>query len=146
VSHKTLTIKRIFAAPIEQVYAAWTEPAHFAQWYGGKDATVPLETLSMDVRKGGKWHAVMHLPNDLTMDWSGEYTEVDPPTRLAFTMTDDPTTSAVEPIMLEFAAVDSGTEMTLVQHGTEDFSEEMYQMTIAGYGQYFDALEKSLRA
>jgi uncharacterized protein YndB with AHSA1/START domain len=55
----------------------------------------------MDVRVGGKWNAVMHVPDGNTIHWVGEYTEVDPPRRLAFTMTDEPSQPAGEPITVD---------------------------------------------
>jgi uncharacterized protein YndB with AHSA1/START domain len=140
-----LTITRTFAAPPELVYAAWTQPEHFSVWFGTEDVDVPLDTLSMDVRVGGRWNAVMHLPDGNTIHWVGEYTEVDPPKRLAFTMTDEPSQPAGEPVTVDLAEVDGGTEMTLKQarHGMTD---EQLELTVMGYNGFFDAMEKLLTA
>jgi uncharacterized protein YndB with AHSA1/START domain len=140
-----LTITRTFAAPRELVYAAWTRPEHFSVWFGTEAVDVPLDTLSMDVRVGGRWQAVMHLPDGNTIDWAGEYTEVDPPQRLAFTMTDNPSSPAREPVTVVLAEVDGGTEMTLTQTGG-NLTEEQYAQTVIGYNGFFDAMEKLLAA
>lgn len=140
-----LTITRTFAAPPELVYEAWTRPEHFSVWFGTEDVDVPLDSLSMDVRVGGSWTAVMLLPDGNRINWAGEYTEVDPPRRLALTMTDDPSQPAGDPITVDFRAVDGGTEMTLVQprHGMTD---EQLEQTVLGYNGFFDAMEKLLAA
>ena len=54
-----ITMKRVFDAPREHVWKEWTEPERFADWFGGPESEVPLSTLSMDVRPGGKWRATM---------------------------------------------------------------------------------------
>lgn len=139
----TFTITRTFPATCEQVYALWTQPEHFAVWFGTDAVDVPLDTLSLDVRVGGAWSAVMHLPDGNTIDWVGEYTEVDPPERLAFTMTDQPAEPAGDPVIVTFAEVDGATEMTLTQprHG---FSDEQVEATVAGYNSFFDVMERQL--
>src|SRR3954471_12729193 len=82
-----LTITRVFDAPRQLVWDAWTRPEHFAQWFGGKDAEVPAETLSFDVRPGGRWNAVMHTQG-MEIPWLGQFLEVAPPARLVLTMED----------------------------------------------------------
>ena len=44
-----INIVREFDAPRELVWRAWTEPEQFADWFGGKDAEIPMSTVSMDV-------------------------------------------------------------------------------------------------
>jgi uncharacterized protein YndB with AHSA1/START domain len=138
-----LTITRTFAAPRELVYEAWTRPEHFAVWFGSAAIEVPLDTVSMDVRVGGEWKAVMLLPDGKRINWIGEYIEVDPPARLAFTMTDDPANPTRVPVVVTLDEVDGGTEMTLVQTGS-GFTAEQQAMTIAGYNSFFDDMEKVL--
>jgi uncharacterized protein YndB with AHSA1/START domain len=140
-----LTITRTFAASRALVYAAWTRPEHFSVWFGTEAVDVPLDTLSMDMRVGGGWNAVMHLPDGGKIHWVGEYTEVDPPARLAFTMTDDPSNPSREPVTVVLAEVDGGTEMTLTQTGGH-LTEEQYAQTVIGYNGFFDAMEKLLAA
>ena len=71
-----LTITRTFAASRELVYAAWTRPEHFSVWFGTEAVDVPLDTLSMDVRVGGAWTAVMHLPDGNAIHWVDGGTEM----------------------------------------------------------------------
>ncbi len=136
-----IVVTRLFAATPELVFAAWTVPEHFAEWFGTSDVLV--DSVTMDVRVGGAWTATMHLPDGNQIDWAGEYTEVDPPSRLAFTMTDTPADDAREPVLIEISAVDDGSRMTLFQ-AAEDFGDEQIAATVAGYHLFFDDLEKVL--
>jgi uncharacterized protein YndB with AHSA1/START domain len=138
-----LIIRRTFAAPRDLVFALWTQPEHFSVWFGTEAVRVPLDTLSLDVRVGGEWKAVMHLPDGGTIDWHGEYTDVDPPARLAFTMSDDPASDASVPVTVVFAEVDGGTQMTLTQP-RGDFTDDQVAQTIAGYNAFFDDMERLL--
>jgi uncharacterized protein YndB with AHSA1/START domain len=78
-----------FEAPREDVWREWTEPERFADWYGGPTGRVPLDTVSMDVRPGGKWSLVMYAQRG-EIHWDGEYVEVKEPERLVFTVSDQP--------------------------------------------------------
>lgn len=138
-------VTRTFSAPRELVYEAWTKPEHFSVWFGTDAVDVPLDTLALDVRVGGAWKATMNLPDGNQIHWAGQYTEVDPPERLSFTMTDDPANPSDVPIVVEFKEVSGGTEMTLTQLAG-DFTQEQVDATIMGYNGFFDAMEKVLAA
>lgn len=140
---EALTVTRTFAAPRELVYSAWTEPEHFSVWFGTEAVEVPLDTISLDVRVGGAWKADMNLPDGHTIHWIGEYTEVDPPQRLSFTITDNPSDPAREPVTLVFTEVDGGTEMTLTQ-AAAGFDDEQRAQLANGYNGFFDSMEKLL--
>ena len=111
----TFTITRTLAAAPDLVWEAWTKPEHFAIWFGSDAIEVPLDTVTLDVRVGGKLSAVMLIPDGTRIDWTGEYTEVDRPNRLAFTLSDDPGQPAGVPIVATFTAVDGGTEVSITQ-------------------------------
>src|SRR4051812_49989314 len=86
-----LTITRVFEAPRELVWREWTEPERFADWYGGPEGVIPLDTVEMDVRPGGTWRATMYFgPDRREIRWSGEDREVEPPHRLLVPPPDRP--------------------------------------------------------
>lgn len=83
---KDLQIERTFNAPIDLIWAMWTEPEHFANWYGPMGAKIP--TADMDVRVGGRRHITMAMETPrgpVQMFFAGKYVEVDPKTRLVYT-------------------------------------------------------------
>jgi uncharacterized protein YndB with AHSA1/START domain len=135
------TVTRTLAAPREIVFDALTKPEHFAVWFGTAEVEVPQDTLSMDVRPGGAFRAVMHLPDGNLINWAGTYIEVDPPARVAMTLTDQPGDDAGLPVIFDLEAVDGGTQLT-VRQDRSDFSDEQVAATIAGYNAFIDDLEK----
>jgi uncharacterized protein YndB with AHSA1/START domain len=138
-----IRITRTFDAPRELAWSAWTTPEQFAAWFGGDAVTVPADSVSMDVRVGGSWTADMQLPDGTVIHWAGEYTEVEPPARLALTMTDDPARPAREPVTVTFTDVEGRTEMTMTQSG-ENLPPEQHEATKAGWNGFFDVLERML--
>lgn len=58
---REITISRVFNAPRELVFRAWTEPQHLAQWWGPKNFTNTFHQF--DPRPGGDWRFIMHGPN-----------------------------------------------------------------------------------
>ena len=79
----TLTLRRRIAAVPKLVYAAWTDPAMIAMWWGPAGA----ETLSAkaDPRPGGRYHIVFTTPDGESHDISGAYRDADPHSLLSFT-------------------------------------------------------------
>src|ERR671930_399795 len=86
-----IAMRRVFDAPRQQVWREWTEADRFADWFGGPQSEVPLATVAMDVRPGGKWRATMFAePGRREIQWEGEYREVAEPERLVVTAADEP--------------------------------------------------------
>jgi len=135
------TVTRTLAAPRELVFEAITRPEHFAVWFGTAEVEVPQETLSMDVRPGGAFRAVMHLPDGNRINWSGTYIEVDPPAHVAMTLTDQPGDDTGLPVLFDLEAVEGGTQLTIRQDRS-DFSDEQVAATIAGYNAFIDDMAK----
>jgi uncharacterized protein YndB with AHSA1/START domain len=77
---REIVATRTFAAPRELVWAAWTDPAHVARWWGPRGFTSTVSR--MEVRAGGTWQLVMHGPDgtDYRNEWT--YVEVVAPERI----------------------------------------------------------------
>ena len=135
------SITRKIAAPRELVFEALTTPEHFAVWFGTAAVAVPQETLSMDVRPGGAFRAVMHLPDGNLIHWAGTYLEVDPPSHVAMTLTDQPGDDTGLPVLFDLETVEGGTQLT-VRQDRSDFSDEQVAATIAGYNAFIDDIER----
>ncbi len=85
-SRNEVVIERIVDAPTELVWKMWTEPEHFAAWYGPTGATIPV--AKMDVRVGGSRLVCMEMqtPNGAMKMWfTGEYRDVVDNKRLVYT-------------------------------------------------------------
>ena len=83
---QSMVIERTLAAPRELVWRMWTDPDHFAAWYGPGGATIPV--AKMDVRVGGTRLLCMEMatPDGTMQMWfTGEYLEVVEPQRLVYT-------------------------------------------------------------
>jgi uncharacterized protein YndB with AHSA1/START domain len=141
-----IRITRVFDAPRERVWSEWTEPESFADWYGGPECEVPLSSVSMDVRPGGRWRLTMFAPPDRRrIDWRGEYREVDPPERLVFTVTDQPGDDAFELVSVVLTDLGDGrTEMLFEQRGS--MSPEEYERATDGWGKFFNQMRERLGA
>ena len=113
-----IEITRIFDAPRERVWKEWTEPERFADWFGGAEAEVPVSSVSMDVRAGGRWRATMFAgPGRREIQWKGEYREVVEPERLVLTITDEPDDGTELVIVVLTDLGDGRTEMHFQQRG-----------------------------
>lgn len=99
----TLVLTREFRAPRELVWASITTPEHVRRWYGCGMAD--LTTCDIDLRVGGRWHYVLTAPTGSEDSFSGEYRELDPPTRLVTTESYDniPGAEYVSTVTLEEA-------------------------------------------
>lgn len=77
-----LRMSRLFNAPRETLFRAWSSAAHIRQWFSPVDCSVP--EAEVDFRPGGIFAVCMLLPGG-TRNWSrGTFTEIVAPERLAF--------------------------------------------------------------
>jgi uncharacterized protein YndB with AHSA1/START domain len=58
-TEQDVLITRIFDAPREQVFRAWTDPDEVAAWYGPEHMDTPRETIHIDLRVGGRYELTM---------------------------------------------------------------------------------------
>jgi uncharacterized protein YndB with AHSA1/START domain len=111
-SEREVVISRIFDAPRELVFKAWTDPEHIAKWYGPKEFIATV--IESDVRTGGAYHFHMRGPN-YDDHWKGIYREVVPPERLVFTSPAGPDSV----VTLTFEDLGGKTKLTLHHVGFE---------------------------
>ena len=148
-------IERTFDAPIEDVWAMWTDADKFKSWYGPMGMTVP--TAQMDVSVGGIRRVSMDMvrpDRTMTMYFTGVYKEVTPPTRLVYTeamcdadgtilspeqMGMPPGTPEITEVIVDLRREGDQTVMTMVHVGVPDGSPGA-----GGWGQAFDKLDSVL--
>ena len=81
----SLTLKRRLHAPPEKVYAAWTEPAQIAHWFGPSETVAGSVRAEMDVRVGGRFRVSFNTADGEHHEVGGTYREVVPNEKLVFT-------------------------------------------------------------
>jgi uncharacterized protein YndB with AHSA1/START domain len=77
-----VVLTRVFDAPRDLVWKAWTDPKQLAQWWGPKDFTNPV--CEIDVRRGGKILIHMRAPDGTVYPMTGVFHEIEAPRRLVF--------------------------------------------------------------
>ena len=126
-----ISITRVFDAPREQVWRAWTEPERLAAWWGKRGWSTPVSSVELDVRPGGVFR--LNSINDedgRELPMEGVYREVVEPERLVFEGRGATST-------VTFTDLGDGrTEMR--------FEATMSAQAAGGLASAFDRLEESL--
>ena len=151
-----IVITRVFDAPRERVFKAWTEPERFVRWWGPNGFTTPFCT--MDVRPGGVLRYCMRSPQGQDFWGRGVYREIVAPERIVYTDTfSDQDGHPVPPthygmsadfppetlVTLTFAAHAGKTTLTLqFSVGSAPASER--EMCRQGWAESLDRLDESL--
>jgi uncharacterized protein YndB with AHSA1/START domain len=118
-----LQLTRVFDAPRELVFKAWTDAHQFQQWFGAAACEgSSLQSAKADVRVGGKYRIQVRRADGEYFTTVGIYREVNPPERLVFTWQFEKDGSGdecgeVEPpemlVTVEFVARGKQTELIL---------------------------------
>ena len=118
-SHDAVVIERTLDAPIGLVWRMWTEPEHFAAWYGPGGATVTVDV--MDVQVGGERRVSMRVDTpagEQVMHFAGAHTVVEPARHLAYTEAvvagpDAPLADNATEVQVRLEPSSGGTQLTL---------------------------------
>ena len=143
-SGPTLTVQRAIHHPPPLVWSAWTQPAVFAQWFGTEAVTIPVESVVLEPVRGGELRATMLLPDGTAKHWEGVFVQVFEPSILVFTLTDEPGSDPGEPIVVRIQPENGGGSTLTLQQSTDGFDDEGIAALEAGYGAFFDSMERVL--
>src|ERR1044071_3487231 len=77
-----IRITRVYEAPVQAVWDAWTDPEQVAHWWGPRGFT--LTTHSKDFRVGGTWRYTMHGPDGTDYENVTPYLEIVPLKKLVY--------------------------------------------------------------
>lgn len=77
-----ISLTRVYDAPLQAVWDAWTIPEEVAQWWGPRGFS--LTTHSRDLRTRGHWHYTMHGPDGTDYENTTQYLEVVPRQRMVY--------------------------------------------------------------
>ena len=108
-------ITRIFDAPREAVFRAWTDPDHVAAWFGPAHMTTPREGVRIDLRVGGRYELTMVRPDGGELTIGYEIVELAAPELLVLRSDPMPAMGMHEPTIVRVELHDHGakTRMTL---------------------------------
>jgi len=144
--HGSLALEqvRVFDASTEQVFRLFTDPTELAKWWGPHGFTTP--EIQIDVRVGGSLRFTMQPPEGEAFHLSGEFLEIQPPSKIRFTFRwDEPVPDdreTVAAVSLESLGGSTGVTLT---HG--DFAtEERLELHRSGWADSFEKLDAVLKA
>jgi uncharacterized protein YndB with AHSA1/START domain len=137
---RTLTINKVFNAPVELVWEAWIKPEHILQWWAPPGMKINLE--EHDFKVGGKWKYSMPMPNGQEFVSEGTYLEIVAFKKIVTTADFKPMTEGVE-MHTFFEADGDKTNFTFsVVHATEDYAKAQEKMGFYnGWGSALNRLE-----
>lgn len=133
-----MTVTRVFDAPRELVWKAWTDPKYVAKWWGPQGCTAPV--VEMDFRVGGKALLCMKMPDGQEF-WNGiDYIEIVPNEKIVSSMYfSNAKGEKVDPSTLGFEheVVEGAYDTTLF----EDLGDGKTKLTFIGNEPMKDAAE-----
>lgn len=145
VSTWEIHINRMFKAPREKVFAAWTEPAQLLAWTGPEGFTARHDVF--DASTGGQYRTCL-VAADGTEHWlRGRYVEVDAPERLVFTHGWEDAKGTLGPattVTIVFIETKEGTLMQF--HQAAFASQANRDGHVTGWTSTFDELDRFLAA
>jgi len=124
-----LIATRVFDAPRELVWKAWTDPKYVMQWWGPKGFTAPV--CKMDFRVGGKFLFCMRAPDGQEFWNGGEYFEIVLHEKIVYSMYfADAQGNKVQPAQygIEHEAMDDAHDVITF----EDFGDGKTKLTFIG--------------
>ncbi len=119
-SDRELAFTRVFSAPRQRVFDAWTKPEHLVSWYGCHRSS--LVVCEVDLRVGGAYRFVARMDDGGEHTISGVYRDIAPPERLVFTQrfNDDPSREALVALQLDERNGKTTMMMTALYRSVED--------------------------
>jgi uncharacterized protein YndB with AHSA1/START domain len=111
----TLDLTRLLLAPPPRLFRACTEPEELAQWWGPHGFTSP--SIDFAPRVGRSYRIAMQPPDGALFHLAGEFREVEPPERLAYTFRWEPPDPDDQENLVTLAFLERGgsTELVLSQ-------------------------------
>src|SRR3954454_15881076 len=133
-------ITRVFDAPREKVFRAWTDPDEVAGWYGPAHMNAPRDRIRIDLRVGGRWELTM-VPRaggrELAIGY--DILELEEPKLIVLRSDPMPEAGMHEPTILRVEFHDHGTK-TRMTLSDGPYPPEGRGHAEAGYNAAFDKL------
>ena len=140
---RALTITRVFDAPRELVWKAWTGPKHLMSWWGPR--AHPAESVEADVRVGGRWrHRLRSVETGDALWHGGVFREVSAPERLVFTFAWEEEGERGNENVVTITFTEQGGRTLMHFEQTPFWSAEERDGHQGGWGSAFDRLDDLL--
>lgn len=144
-SDRRIVSKRLFAAPRERLFAAWSEPEQLKLWWGPTGFTNTFHVF--EFHPGGSWNIIMHGPDGADYKNDSVFVEIVRPERIVF----DHLSMPHFRMTATFAETEGGTELVWrMDFATAADFERVKGYVVEGNRQNFVRLaahlEKSLNA
>jgi uncharacterized protein YndB with AHSA1/START domain len=141
----TLEIERVVPAPPAGVFHAFADPVELAKWWGPEGFTVA--SLNFQPRVGESYRIEMQPPEGDPFHLTGEFREVEPPNRLAYTFVWEPAGPDDVETLAELSFRDLGGDSTGIALSQGPFkTEERHTLHRDGWTDSFDKLERLFSA
>jgi uncharacterized protein YndB with AHSA1/START domain len=125
-----LVFERMFDAPRERVWQAFTDPTIVPRWWGPHGTTTTV--AEMDVRPGGAWRYVSSAPDRDDVSFFGKYLEIDPPNGFKWTFLFDVEGMGVQGGPETFTFEDVGGKTRVISRGHFGSVEEIDAAVASG--------------
>jgi uncharacterized protein YndB with AHSA1/START domain len=140
-SERELVVTRVFDAPRERVFKAWTDPSHLVHWWGPRGFTNTFQEF--DLRPGGTWRFIMHGPDGVDYPNVNIFAEIVAPERIVLQHVSEPKFQ----MTITFAEQASRTRLTMRMLFESAAEYDMAKGPASeGNQQMFDRLEARLAA
>jgi uncharacterized protein YndB with AHSA1/START domain len=141
---REIRTERIFDAPRDRVFAAYTDPELIPQWWGPRGMTTIVD--QMDVRTGGRWRFVMRESDGSESGFHGTYREVTPHERIVQTFEWEgmPGHVSVDTAVFEDLGDRTKIVTTSLFHTTEERDGMLESGMEGGMSETYDRLEELL--
>jgi len=138
VKHATFVVERTYAASLEKVYGAWSDPAAKAKWFSKAEI--------FEFRVGGREYSSGGPPEGPVFTYDACYQEIVSEQRIVYTYTLDAgdTRLSVSITTIEFLPVDGGTKLVFTEQGAFFDGHDTPEIREHGTKEILDALGKSL--
>jgi uncharacterized protein YndB with AHSA1/START domain len=150
VGDREIVISRVFEAPRELLWNAWTDPAHIASWWGPRGFTAP--PCEIDLRPGGEFLVVLDGPDGNKYPCRGVFKEIVENEKLVYEgPANEPAGcgAGIPPnALVTVTFTDRGGETELTIHTVLDSSESRKAAAaegfVAGWNDSLDRLAENL--
>lgn len=142
---RVLRIERVFAAPITDVFDAWTNVGVLRRWWpAGPGWDTPV--AEVDARVGGRLRLVMRDPDGAEFGGHGRFLTIERPNRLVFRWRWDTTALGAHDQLIEVIFTDNGDRTTTVVLTNRGLTDAELPDHRDGWDASFDNLDAVLAA